>query len=119
MVAVPEAMEGKPKVCGFLVEKEIKYLTDTISSPARPFVAILGGAKVSDKIMVIKNLLGICDKVLIGGGLSNQREYLMDKLNALLPKYVFAASIIGVPPILRATLGTDAGTIGAAFLDRM
>ncbi|MBQ6157600.1 MAG: phosphoglycerate kinase [Thermoguttaceae bacterium] len=70
MVAVPEAMEGKPKVCGFLVEKEIKYLTDTISSPARPFVAILGGAKVSDKIMVIKNLLGICDKVLIGGAMA-------------------------------------------------
>ncbi|MDD3586941.1 MAG: phosphoglycerate kinase [Thermoguttaceae bacterium] len=70
MVAVPEAMSGKPKVCGFLVEKEIKYLTDAISSPARPFVAILGGAKVSDKIMVIKNLLGICDKVLIGGAMA-------------------------------------------------
>ena len=70
MVAVPEAMTGKPKVCGFLVEKEIKYLTDTISNPARPFVAILGGAKVSDKIMVIKNLLGICDKVLIGGAMA-------------------------------------------------
>ena len=70
MVAVPEAMGAKPKVCGFLVEKEIKYLTDTISSPARPFVAILGGAKVSDKIMVIKNLLGICDKVLIGGAMA-------------------------------------------------
>ena len=59
------------------------------------------------------------DVVLIGGGLSNQREYLMDRLNALLPRYVFAADIIGVPPILRATLGNDAGTIGAAFLDRM
>ena len=59
------------------------------------------------------------DVVLIGGGLSNQRDYLMDKLNALLPQYVFASDIIGVPPILRATLGNDAGTIGAAFLDRM
>ena len=59
------------------------------------------------------------DVVLIGGGLSNQREYLMDKLNALLPKFVFASDIIGVPPILRATLGNDAGTIGAAYLDRM
>ena len=59
------------------------------------------------------------DVVLIGGGLSNQREYLMDKLNALLPQYVFASQIIGVPPILRATLGNDAGTIGAAYLDRM
>ena len=70
MVAVPEQMKGKPRVCGFLVEKEIKYLTDAISAPKRPFVAILGGAKVSDKIMVIKNLLGICDKVLIGGAMA-------------------------------------------------
>ena len=70
MVAVPEQMKGKPRVCGFLVEKEIKYLTDAISSPKRPFIAILGGAKVSDKIMVIKNLLGICDKVLIGGAMA-------------------------------------------------
>lgn len=70
MVAVPNAMAGKPHVCGFLVEKEIKYLTDAISDPQRPFVAILGGAKVSDKIMVIKNLLGICDKVLIGGAMA-------------------------------------------------
>lgn len=59
------------------------------------------------------------DVVLIGGGLSNQREYLMDKLNALLPRYVFASDLIGVPPIRRATLGNDAGTIGAAFLDRV
>ena len=59
------------------------------------------------------------DAVLIGGGLSNQREYLMDKLNALLPRYVFAADVIGVPPILRASLGNDAGTIGAAYLDKM
>ena len=59
------------------------------------------------------------DVVLIGGGLSNQRAYLMDKLNALVPKYVFASDVIGVPPVIRATLGNDAGTIGAAYLDRM
>ncbi len=70
MVAVPEAMDGKPKVVGFLVAKEIEYLTDVIAHPARPFIAILGGAKVSDKINVIKNLLGICDKVLIGGAMA-------------------------------------------------
>lgn len=70
MVAVPEAMEGKPKVVGFLVAKEIQYLTDAIANPERPFVAILGGAKVSDKINVINNLLGICDKVLIGGAMA-------------------------------------------------
>ncbi|HCS50654.1 phosphoglycerate kinase [Rubinisphaera sp.] len=70
MVGVPEAMGSKPKVVGFLVNKEIKYLTDTISNPQRPFVAILGGAKVSDKIKVIDNLLSICDKVLIGGAMA-------------------------------------------------
>lgn len=70
MVAVPEAMGEKPKVVGFLVAKEIQYLLDAISSPQRPFVAILGGAKVSDKINVIENLLGICDKVLIGGAMA-------------------------------------------------
>ncbi|MEK0424045.1 MAG: Phosphoglycerate kinase [Planctomycetota bacterium] len=70
MVAVPLAMGSKPKVVGFLVAKEIQYLSDTIGNPARPFVAILGGAKVSDKINVIKNLLGVCDYVLIGGAMA-------------------------------------------------
>lgn len=72
MYAVPKAMKeaGKPAVVGFLVEKEIKYLSDTLANPQRPFVAILGGAKVSDKINVIDNLLGICDKVLIGGAMA-------------------------------------------------
>lgn len=70
MVAVPQAMQGKPRVVGFLVAKEIQYLSDTIANPARPFVAILGGAKVSDKINVIDNLLGVCDYVLIGGAMA-------------------------------------------------
>lgn len=70
MVAVPKAMGSKPKVSGFLVAKEIEYLSETIANPKRPFVAILGGAKVSDKIKVIKNLLGICDHVLIGGAMA-------------------------------------------------
>jgi phosphoglycerate kinase len=70
MLAVPEAMSGKPRVVGFLVAKEIQYLKEVISQPARPFVALLGGAKVSDKIEVIRNLLTICDKVLIGGAMA-------------------------------------------------
>jgi phosphoglycerate kinase len=70
MVAVPRAMGAKPKVVGNLVEKEIKYLSDVMSKPGRPFVAIVGGAKVSDKILVIENLLKVCDLVLIGGAMA-------------------------------------------------
>ena len=60
-----------PAVAGFLMEKEIRYLGQAIADPARPFVAILGGAKISDKIGVIDNLLQKADAVLIGGGMAN------------------------------------------------
>jgi phosphoglycerate kinase len=58
-------------VAGFLMEKEIKYLGQAIADPRQPFIAILGGAKVSDKIGVIRNLLTKADQVLIGGGMAN------------------------------------------------
>ncbi|MEN6528661.1 MAG: phosphoglycerate kinase [Anaerolineaceae bacterium] len=61
----------KPGVAGFLLEKEIKYLGQAVADPKRPFVAILGGAKISDKIGVINNLLSKADAVLIGGGMAN------------------------------------------------
>ncbi len=57
-------------VAGFLLEKEIRFIGGTLEAPERPLVAILGGAKVSDKINVIKNLLNVADKVLIGGGMA-------------------------------------------------
>ncbi|HLV49345.1 MAG TPA: phosphoglycerate kinase [Erysipelothrix sp.] len=62
--------EHLPSALGFLVEKEVKFIGDAIYSPKRPFVAILGGAKVSDKINVIDNLLNIADKVIVGGGMA-------------------------------------------------
>jgi phosphoglycerate kinase len=70
MVAVPLAMGAKPKTMGFLVAKEVRYLCDTLAHPERPFVAILGGKKVSDKINVIQHLLTLCDKILVGGAMA-------------------------------------------------
>lgn len=60
-----------PSAAGFLLEKEIKYLGNAIADPERPFVVILGGAKVSDKIGVIDNLIENADRILIGGGMAN------------------------------------------------
>jgi phosphoglycerate kinase len=63
-------MQGKPRVIGFLIQKELKFLGDAISKPKRPFVAILGGKKVSDKINVIEKLLDKADTLLIGGAMA-------------------------------------------------
>jgi phosphoglycerate kinase len=65
-----QALAGKPRVIGFLIEKELKFLGEAVTKPARPFVAILGGAKVSDKIAVIEQLLGKADTLLIGGAMA-------------------------------------------------
>jgi phosphoglycerate kinase len=60
-----------PAVAGFLMQKELEYLGKALASPERPFIAILGGAKISDKIGVVENLLGQVDALLIGGGMAN------------------------------------------------
>lgn len=70
MVAVPRAMKGKPRVVGFLVAKELEILGKLLSSPTRPLIGILGGAKVSDKIGFIKSLLNQVDRLLIGGAMT-------------------------------------------------
>jgi phosphoglycerate kinase len=72
MYGVAKAIQAKggPAVAGFLVEKEIKYLHEAVASPKRPFVAILGGAKVSDKIKLISALLEKVERILIGGAMA-------------------------------------------------
>lgn len=71
-VGISDAMRAndKPVAAGYLMEKEIKFLGDAVDNPQRPFVAILGGAKVSDKIGVIEHLLDKADKIIIGGGMT-------------------------------------------------
>ena len=70
MLTVPQFMEGKPRVVGALIQKELKFLGEAVAHPQRPFVVVLGGAKVSDKIGVIENLLPKCDTVLVGGAMA-------------------------------------------------
>jgi phosphoglycerate kinase len=67
MVGVPKRL---PALAGFLLEKEIKFLSKAIESPDKPYIAILGGAKVSDKLMVIESLIDKADEILIGGGMA-------------------------------------------------
>lgn len=67
---VPMAMKPAPCVAGMLVSDEVKFLREALESPERPFVAIIGGAKVSDKIGALKNLIGKVDTLLVGGGMA-------------------------------------------------
>ena len=60
----------KTAVCGFLIEKELSVMADSLENPQRPFIGILGGAKVADKLNVISNLLEKCDSLIIGGGMA-------------------------------------------------
>jgi phosphoglycerate kinase len=60
-----------PAVSGFLMEQELEYLGRATANPEHPYIAILGGAKISDKILVVENLLAKCDKLIIGGGMAN------------------------------------------------
>ncbi len=80
-----------PAVSGFLMEQELEYLGRAVSNPERPYIAILGGAKISDKILVVETLLSKCDKLIIGGGMAN--TFLAAKGFNMQDSLVEAASI--------------------------
>ena len=112
MLTVPAVMQGKPRVIGFLIEKELKFLGDTINTPVRPFVAILGGAKVSDKIGVIESLINKVNRIIIGGaraypflksrgkaiGDSRCEDNFVDKAAALLNRATELNCEVLLPP---------------------
>lgn len=113
MLALPRAMhlEGKPCVAGLLLEREIKYLKAVLAAPARPFVAIIGGAKVSDKLAALRSLCGRVDTILIGGamaytflkargiavGKSLVQDGMLDEARAILARAASTGTMIDLP----------------------
>jgi len=87
-----------PAVSGFLMEQELEYLGRATQNPERPYIAILGGAKISDKIAVVENLLAQCDKLIIGGGMAN--TFLATKGYNLQDSLVESGSISTAKAIL-------------------
>ncbi len=87
-----------PAVSGFLMEQELEYLGKATANPPHPYIAILGGAKISDKILVVENLLSKCDKLIIGGGMAN--TFLAAKGNQMQDSLVESGSIDTAKSIL-------------------
>src|SRR5262245_34651933 len=90
-----------PAVSGFLMEQELEYLGRAVSNPEHPYIAILGGAKISDKILVVETLLAKCDKLIIGGGMANtflaakglnMRDSLVEEASIEMAKDILAHS---------------------------
>jgi phosphoglycerate kinase len=88
-----------PAVSGFLMEQELEYLGRAIANPEHPYIAILGGAKISDKILVVETLLSKCDKLIIGGGMAN--TFLAAKGLNMQDSLVEAASIETAKDIMK------------------
>lgn len=105
-----------PAVSGFLMEQELEYLGRATTNPARPYIAILGGAKISDKIAVIENLLTKCDKLIIGGGMAN--TFLAAKGYAMQDSLVEPGSIETAKKIIANAGGKLLLPVDAVIADK-
>lgn len=112
-----------PAVSGFLMEQELEYLGRATANPEHPYVAILGGAKISDKIAVVENLLAKCDKLIIGGGMANtflaaqgfnMQDSLVETASLDLAKSILATAdgklILPVDAVIADQFAEDANT---------
>jgi len=105
-----------PAVSGFLMEQELEYLGRATDNPARPYVAILGGAKISDKILVVENLLAKCDTLIIGGGMAN--TFLAAKGYAMQDSLVEASSVETAKAIMAKAGGKVLLPVDAVVADK-
>ncbi len=112
-----------PAVSGFLMEQELEYLGRAVANPEHPYIAILGGAKISDKILVVETLLSKCDKLIIGGGMANtflaaqgrnMQDSLVEAESLELAKTIMAKSsekiILPVDAIIADKFDAEANT---------
>ncbi len=105
-----------PAVSGFLMEQELEYLGRAALNPEHPYIGILGGAKISDKIAVVENLLGKCDKLIIGGGMAN--TFLAAQGFNMQDSLVEAASIETAKSILAKSGGKLVLPVDAVIADK-
>lgn len=112
-----------PAVSGFLMEQELEYLGRAVANPEHPYIAILGGAKISDKILVVETLLAKCDKLIIGGGMANtflaaqglnMQDSLVEESSLETAKGIMAKSadklILPVDAVIADQFAEDANT---------
>lgn len=105
-----------PAVSGFLMEQELEYLGRAVSNPEHPYIAILGGAKISDKILVVETLLSKCDKLIIGGGMAN--TFLAAKGYAMQDSLVETVSIETARSIMAKAGGKLLLPVDAVIADK-
>jgi phosphoglycerate kinase len=105
-----------PAVSGFLMEQELEYLGRAVANPEHPYIAILGGAKISDKILVVETLLSKCDKLIIGGGMAN--TFLTAQGLNMQDSLVEASSLDTAKSILAKSSGKLVLPVDAVIADK-